>query len=121
MAGSVSLVARIGPNGEVQPITSRPVITRHPSAYGAYQIYFGTGKYREADDRSMAFPETETQSYYSIWDRDEADLVAFDRSHLLRQEILFETDTNEDINDDTVNESFEYRITTNHAMACFSS
>ena len=107
-----------GPSNEVQPITTRPVVTRHPTAQGGYLIYFGTGKYIEMTDRNIASPEVETHSFYGIWDRDESSLVTFDRSHLLQQSILFERTIQETATGSGLDE-FDYRITTNNAMTWY--
>lgn len=53
--------------GTVQPITSSVEVTRHFSGDG-YQLFFGTGKYLEIGDIST----TDTQSFYSLWDRHSA-------------------------------------------------
>jgi type IV pilus assembly protein PilY1 len=87
----------------VQPITSRPQIGRHPADTG-YMVYFGTGKYFETDDASSV--SQITQTFYGIWDRNEDKLAAFDRSDLLQQQILKEI---------TVGGA-NYRITSNNAI-----
>lgn len=51
--------------GNTQPITSAPVVGRHPygSSYGV-MVYFGTGQLLETDDGSPSY----TNSFYGIWD-----------------------------------------------------
>lgn len=60
--------------GNKQPITSQPVIIRHPTVATVttgsgnlpnLMIYFGTGQYITAADLS----NTSTQSFYAVWDR----------------------------------------------------
>ena len=81
-----------------QPITSRIAVARHPSDYGGFMVYFGTGKYLEAGDNERSGQENQT--LYGIWDRAEdtdndgdQDLYAFDRDDLLQQKILGEVTT----------------------------
>ncbi len=56
-------------NGDVQPITTRPAIKRHPlGIQSGVLVLFGTGRYLAlADDATTGVP---TQSVYSIWDHD---------------------------------------------------
>jgi len=81
-----------------QPITVRPEITRHPAGEKGFMVYFGTGKYIETGDNATSGEPTQT--FYGIWDKDEATLTQFDRSHLLEQRIeqeinqSFDTDGN---------------------------
>lgn len=49
----------------VQPITTAPVLVRHPSGTG-YIIVFGTGKYIESSDATA--DTTKSMSLYGIWD-----------------------------------------------------
>ena len=72
------------PSGDVQPITTRVRFTEHPTSSG-YLLLFGTGKYLEATDNSVA--SEPNQSFYAIWDKDNSTLTSFDRSDLLQQEI----------------------------------
>jgi type IV pilus assembly protein PilY1 len=61
--------------GNRQPITMRPALGRHPSVAtvdsggGAnlpnIMVYFGTGQYLTTDDLT----NTDTQSFYAVWDR----------------------------------------------------
>lgn len=89
--------------GNVQPITSRPVVVNHPTSSG-YQVLFGTGKYFEVGDNSRN--NQVTQSFYGIWDRNANTLDAFDRSDLLQQTILFEQEES----------GFEYRVTSDNQI-----
>lgn len=73
----------------VQPITTRPQVVRHPTGSGIL-VLFGTGKYFEVGDNNSSGEVT--QSLYAIWDRQEAALVPFDRSDLLQQEIIAEVE-----------------------------
>lgn len=72
------------PSTDVQPITTRVRFTEHPTETG-YLIYFGTGKYIESTDNSVA--SEPNQSFYGIWDKDLSTLTTFDRDDLLQQEI----------------------------------
>lgn len=68
-----------------QPITTRPQVVRHPTSSG-FLVLFGTGKYLEVDDNSVG--NQTTQSFYAIWDKRQEELTAFDRSNLVKQEII---------------------------------
>ncbi len=84
--------------GDRQPITSRPMVGRlDPSRASGYQIYFGTGKYVELNDKT----NVDVQTFYGIEDREDGNTVS--RNNLLEQEIVYET---------TVNE-LDYRVTSN--------
>jgi len=63
------LFTAVSPGDEVQAITTRPAIKRHPlGIQNGVLVLFGTGRYLElADDTTIGIP---TQSVYSIWDRD---------------------------------------------------
>jgi len=52
--------------GTVQPITTRPQVTTHPTGNG-YLVFFGTGKYLEPSV-DVATTGTQTQTFYGIWD-----------------------------------------------------
>ena len=81
-----------------QPITVRPQVSEHPTESG-YLVYFGTGQYIEDGDNIIAGQLT--QSFYGIWDENEASLSAFDRSDLRARKILLEVSAG----------NFEVRIT----------
>jgi len=87
--------------GASQPITTKPLVIRHQSQPGQI-VLFGTGKYFEVGDSSSSGQDT--QSFYGVWDRNS--YVAFDRSHLLEQEIFKEV---------TVGSS-AYRLTTDNSI-----
>lgn len=74
-------------SGNIQPITTRPQIVRHPTSNG-FLILFGTGKYLEVDDNSAE--NQTTQTFYAIWDKRQDELTPFNRSSLLKQEITQE-------------------------------
>ena len=61
-----------------EPITTRPVVGRHPN--GGQLVYFGTGKYLELGDNTTS---GQTQTFYAIWDDNSA--TAPTRSQLLAQ------------------------------------
>ena len=50
-------------NGDPQPITTAPIVTRHPG--GGLLVGFGTGKYLELTD----IQDTSPQTFYAIWDQ----------------------------------------------------
>jgi type IV pilus assembly protein PilY1 len=52
------------PYGAPQPITSRIAFTRHPN--GGYMLFFGTGRWINADDKL----DDSVQTFYGIWDDD---------------------------------------------------
>jgi type IV pilus assembly protein PilY1 len=77
-------------SGNEQPITTRLEVGFHPTEPGQI-VLFGTGKYIEVGDNASTGQQTQT--FYGIWDRNEAQnsLSVITRSHLLKQEILEET------------------------------
>jgi len=79
-----------------QAITSKPVFDYRATNDG-YMVYFGTGKYLELLDNDIT--NQPTQTVYGIWDRwtkaeTDASFTAFDRSKLVAQSILEETNVN---------------------------
>ncbi|SDB02687.1 type IV pilus assembly protein PilY1 [Desulfonatronum thiosulfatophilum] len=72
-------------NGNVQPITARPVVGSHPN--GGKMVYFGTGKFFETGD-NVVNNITKHQTFYGI--RDTGFIPQTDRSILKKQHILFE-------------------------------
>lgn len=84
-------------SGNAQPITSRPVIRRHPSVTtkstggGANEpnllVGFGTGKFLEVVDMT----DTSKQTFYGVWDHGDSKLL---RGSLVQQTIGTVTDTN---------------------------
>lgn len=74
-------VARDASNNS-QPITSAVEVTRHHTGDG-YQLYFGTGKYLENSDIST----TDTQTFYSLWDKAVSPSTISGRSVLQQQTI----------------------------------
>ena len=67
-------------SGNAQPITTPPIVGRHPLGIGVL-VYFGTGKYLGQGD----IVDTSSQSFYGIWDDDATN--GFNRSTLLEQTI----------------------------------
>ncbi|WP_432822788.1 pilus assembly protein [Trichloromonas sp.] len=88
------LFKAVGPNGEIQPVTVRPTVARHPIE--GYMILFGTGKFFEMGDNEI--PEThadrEVQTFYGIRDTGERISVT-DRSLLQAQIISNETSSSD--------------------------
>ncbi len=54
--------------GVRQPITLRPEVGNHPDGLNGYMVFFGTGKYMEVGDNSIAPPQ-QVQTFYGIWDQ----------------------------------------------------
>ena len=52
-----------GPNGNIQPITTKPDVMYHPQEHG-FMVCFGTGKFLGTSD----FANTDVQTVYGIWD-----------------------------------------------------
>lgn len=55
--------------GQVQPITSRPAVGRHPQS--GVMVFFGTGKYFETGD-NIPSQNLAIESFYGIWDQGSA-------------------------------------------------
>jgi type IV pilus assembly protein PilY1 len=66
-----------------QPITSRPVVGRHPD--GGYMVYFGTGSYFKEGDNVVG-PTPPLQRFYGV--RDNGSVVA--TTSLQRQTIVYQ-------------------------------
>ncbi|MBF0264574.1 MAG: pilus assembly protein [Gammaproteobacteria bacterium] len=108
------IFSAISSTNDRQAITSRPEISYHPSGNG-FLVYFGTGKYFENSDNSSSGQHTE--SFYSIWDKDQNSLINFSRNDLLKQEILQEVLGNYDTDgDDNADTSYNLRQTTRHKI-----
>ncbi len=67
-----------------QAITSRPAVGRHPE--GGLMVYFGTGKYFEPGDATVA-EDPQIQTFYGIRDLNGAEV---ERGSLREQSIIFE-------------------------------
>ncbi len=83
------------PEGPDQFITSKPTVSARAGDQG-YMVYFGTGKYLELTDNSAT--NQDTQSFYGIWDKwkksmGDGSFAAFDRTSLLQQTIIEETNS----------------------------
>lgn len=79
-------------SGTVQPITTRPQITTHPTGSG-YLVYFGTGKYLESGTTDTATTGAQTQTFYGIWDNGAQvnSVTTRNSTNLLQQAIDAET------------------------------
>jgi type IV pilus assembly protein PilY1 len=72
--------------GTNQPITAKPVLTKHPtipfssspSNAPNFMVFFGTGQYLVNSDKT----DTSTQSYYGVWDKGDATI---DQTDLIEQ------------------------------------
>lgn len=82
------------PDGNRQPITARPEVTKHPVS--GVVVLFGTGKYFEEKDRRLQDTE-QTQTFYGIYDQGGA---VSGRAALLEQDLIEEI-----ASDDTRNPS----------------
>lgn len=91
-----------------QPITSKPMIAKHPSALGGdpdVLLFFGTGQYLNTNDIS----NTAVQSFYGVWDNGTHSLTPTD---LVEQTFLAGTYTDIDGND----VSSEISVLTNNVV-----
>jgi len=91
------LFTAVDSGGTGQPITMRPDVALHPVGLG-FLVNVGTGKYLEDSDNLSVGQQTQT--FYGIWDKNEATLLPFTRSHLLQQKILLEVDASFDTDGD---------------------
>jgi type IV pilus assembly protein PilY1 len=72
-------------NATRQPITGSPEVSDvGTQQLGGFMVYFGTGKYFEDIDNTVA--NAQTQSFYGIWDKN----VVVDKSNLQQQSIIAE-------------------------------
>lgn len=75
------------PDGTVQPITTRPEVTTHPTGAG-YLVLFGTGKYLE-QVTDINTTTAKTQTFYGIWDNNaQVTSVTTRNSNILRQQAV---------------------------------
>lgn len=74
--------------GKRQPITSRPVVARHPLNIVGQKalVMFGTGKYMETTDHAVV--DQQQQTFYAIWDQG---IAGYQRSDLLQQKVITES------------------------------
>ena len=87
-ATKLPLFTATAPDGTVQPITSKPSVTRRPD--GDLMVFFGTGKYfEEVDRRVVASPAPQVQSFYGVRDADAA--VSGGRATLAQQSVILTT------------------------------
>ncbi|GIX31218.1 MAG: pilus biosynthesis protein [Porticoccaceae bacterium] len=77
----VPLYSARDPSGRAQSITAAPVAIRHP--LGGALVLFGTGRYLGLGD----VDDTQTQTFYGIWDRLDGEPVGSGRSRLLAQTV----------------------------------
>lgn len=75
------LFTAISPEGERQPITSRPSVSFHPTE--GVTVFFGTGRYIDNSDNTLT--DAFTQSFYGIWD----DLATTGRPALNRGDTVY--------------------------------
>lgn len=90
-------------SNNIQPITTRPQVVRHPTSNG-FLVLFGTGKYLEVNDNSIS--RQVTQSFYSVWDKNQSSLTAFSRSDLLQQNVT----------DEVTVDGTNYRVTSDNSI-----
>ncbi|MBC7162514.1 MAG: hypothetical protein H5U26_10470 [Immundisolibacter sp.] len=85
------LYTALDPSGNPQPITVKPVVTRRSD--GDLMVLFGTGKYFEAQDRSVpASPTPQVQTFYGV--RDPGGPVGSGHSTLVQQSVIVTTTFN---------------------------
>lgn len=75
-------------SGNRQPISTEPAAAPHPTGNGV-MVYFGTGKYLGASDIGTS----QVQTFYGIWNKQDAHNTGIKRTHLLEQEIRASDDT----------------------------
>ncbi|WP_320821783.1 pilus assembly protein, partial [Reinekea sp.] len=92
-----------------QPITVKPQIGFNKAATGML-VYFGTGTYFLRNDNQ----NNGIQSFYAIWDKGLSTLTAFNRYHLLKQEITQEIAQTQ--KKDGVTSVDSFRVTTKHPI-----
>ena len=62
---NIPIFKAVDGSSNTQPITSRPLVVKHPDGEQGYLVYFGTGKYMGTSDTSL----TTDQTFYAIWDK----------------------------------------------------
>ena len=70
-------------NSQVQPITTPVAVARHPTGVGTI-VLIGTGKFLGQEDVT----DTQTQTFYGVWDYGQATEAGPNRADLLRQSFL---------------------------------
>lgn len=91
-------------NGVIQPITSAPMVKIAPNLVNAYQIFFGTGKFLENDDKT----NMQVQTFYALIDSNN---TISNRSQLLEQKII------QEVNHTAQNgQSIMYRLSSNYTL-----
>lgn len=69
----------------VQPITTRPDVSFHPTNTDTVMVYFGTGKYLESVDTGT----TQTQTFYAVWDNNAVvNSVTTRNSNILQRQVI---------------------------------
>jgi type IV pilus assembly protein PilY1 len=82
------LFTATAPDGTVQPITSKPTVTRRPD--GDLMVFFGTGKYfEEVDRRVVSSPAPQVQTFYGV--RDPGVAIGGGRGTLAQQSVILTT------------------------------
>lgn len=83
-----SKISKLYSAGTSQPILNAPVVAPHPQGLDkGFLVYFGTGKFIEANDLNPA--NQSTQTMYAIWDKNGTTATSFaGKSTLLQQKIL---------------------------------
>jgi type IV pilus assembly protein PilY1 len=109
--------------GMPQPITSSPEVSLAketptgpaPDMGESFLVYFGTGKYFEAGDNSAVGQQTQT--FYSVWDKNTAAFTAPTRAQMLQQTITLEISEDFDTDGDGTDDfSRDVRETSNNAI-----
>jgi type IV pilus assembly protein PilY1 len=81
-------------------------VGEHPDKLGGFVVYVGTGKYLELNDTYT----TSQQTFYAIWDKNEATPPSFGRSALLQQKAVDTVVTDKAENNHTARATTDYTI-----------
>lgn len=101
------LFVAVDDSGAVQPITARPTVGSHKDS--GYMVYFGTGKYYEVSDATVA-ATPQIQNFYGIRD---VGVRITDRSKLVAQTVVYEAVG--DLIDSGGSTSFRARLVSNNS------
>jgi type IV pilus assembly protein PilY1 len=114
VANGAPLFVALNDDGDAQPITSRPNVSRGPGGVGLV-VLFGTGKYLEATDTTLA--SLDVQSFYGLLDPNNGDS---DDQIAGRSELTEQTITNEVFGVNFGAISADVRVTTNNVLGSTS-
>lgn len=99
--GPLPLFRAVDNNGVAQPITTKPVVERHPAGLPGPILYVGTGKYLEQGDETVR--ASPVNSFYGVWDRNLASsIVPVTRADLLAQTFNTSSSTTRVLSSNTI-------------------